>query len=388
MKMVNSRKPNIALITLPVGNNPGKSFVTKSLKLLEPLCNELFLVTGNFPTVKSNKIRTINIKCPKRPGADRAIWDRVLGLLLIQLRLSLKLTQISPQTDIVIFHLGGELNLLPIFCAKALRKKTVMFYYGVQKSREMKYNEPFGMGGLIFPFVAKVLENIIFRLVDRIVVEAETAIKYVSFGVSKSKVSADGAFYVDANCFRLERELNNRRKLVGFIGSLVPVKGVINFVESLPLILRQLPDVEFLVGGSGPLSCEIEDRLEKDGLSDKVSLTGWLSRDAVVGYLNQMKLLVLPSYLEGLPNIVLEAMACGTPVLATAVGGIPDVIEDEKTGFILRDNSAESISRGVLRALNHPQLLEITRNASALIESKYSYPVAVQRFRNILVSLC
>jgi len=100
-----------------------------------------------------------------------------------------------------------------------------------------------------------------------------------------------------------------------------------------------------------------------------------------------MKLLVVPSYVEGLPNIVLESMACGTPVLATPVGGIPDVIRDRETGFIMEDNSPECIAKNVERALNHPALEQITINARALIEKEYSYEASVERYRNMLRSL-
>jgi glycosyltransferase involved in cell wall biosynthesis len=252
----------------------------------------------------------------------------------------------------------------------------------------MKLNEPSGMGRVIFPFVARVLEMVIFRLVDHIAVETESIIERGPFSGYKCKVSANGAFYVDTCHFTSNRELRDRRELVGFIGLLFPVKGVVNFVDAIPLILRQLPNVEFVICGSGSLFEEIKEDLERVGLSDKVKLTGWLSSDKVADYLNQMKLLVLPSYEEGLPNIILEAMACGTPVLATPIGGIPNVIKDEKTGFILENNSAESIARGVLKALNHPKLLEITKNARALIESKYSYTAAIHRYENILTILC
>lgn len=382
------KKPNVALITLPIGNKIGESFVTKSLRLLEPLCSELFLITGNFLAGTSERVHVINIECPRSYGEKRSVWIRILRFLLIQLRASLELVKIFSKIDIALFHLGGELNLLPIFCSKLYGKKTSIFYYGVQKSQEMRLNEPSGASRVIFPLVARVLERVIFCLVDQIAVEAESIIEGGSFGRYKGKVSANGAFYVDTSRFRLERELKDRKELVGLICALVPKKGVVNLIDAIPLILEKLPDIEFLIGGNGSLFNEIKDRLERDGLSDKVNLTGWLSNDGVVHYLNQMRLFILPSYEEGLPNIILEAMACGTPVLATPVGGIPDVIRDERTGFILKDNFAESIARGVVKALNHPELLEITKSAWALVESKYSYTAAVRRYQNILTSLC
>jgi glycosyltransferase involved in cell wall biosynthesis len=381
--MANSRKPNVALITLPM-NRIGETFVRKSLHLLDPLCGEIFLITGNFPAETSSRARVINIRCPRIPSTRASFWTRVFRFLLIQLSTSLRLLQISPKINITLFHLGGELNILPVFCSKLLRKKTAMFYFGVQKGLEMKLNQSSGASSLIFPIIERGLERIIFHLVDQIAVETESIIGGGPFGRNKGKVSVNGAFYVDTGLFRTQRELKDRPKLVGMIGTVAPVKGVVNFVNAIPLILKKLPDVEFLIGGSGPLIEETKERLEKDRLCDKVTLTGWLSSDGVAHYLNELRLLILPSYEEGLPNIVLEAMACGTPVLATPVGGIPDVLKDEETGFALKDNSAESITRGVVRVLGNPRLNEITMNAHALIRSKYSYSAAVQRYANLL----
>ena len=81
-----------------------------------------------------------------------------------------------------------------------------------------------------------------------------------------------------------------------------------------------------------------------------------------------MKLLVMPSYYEGLPATVLEAMACGTPVLATGVGAIPDIVKEGETGFIIGDLSPERLADDIVRALGHPELPLISRNGAALID--------------------
>ena len=80
-------------------------------------------------------------------------------------------------------------------------------------------------------------------------------------------------------------------------------------------------------------------------------------------------------------------MACGTPVLATSVGGVPDVIKDEETGFIMKDNSPECIAKNVMRALEHPDLEKIVENARALVEREFTYEAAVERYRKILKEL-
>lgn len=116
-----------------------------------------------------------------------------------------------------------------------------------------------------------------------------------------------------------------------------------------------------------------------ENLNNKVELTGWILHDELPEYLNELKLLILPSYTEGLPGIVQEGMACGTVVLATPVGGIPDLIKDEETGFIMEDNTPECIAKNVIRALKHPDLERIVKNARKLIEDEYSYEVIVRK---------
>ena len=88
-----------------------------------------------------------------------------------------------------------------------------------------------------------------------------------------------------------------------------------------------------------------------------------------------------------MPDIVLEAMACGALVVATAVGGVPDLIKDGSTGFIMEDNSHECIARNVIRALEHPGFKEVAQNARSLIEREYSYQVMVAQYRNALNKL-
>jgi glycosyltransferase involved in cell wall biosynthesis len=129
---------------------------------------------------------------------------------------------------------------------------------------------------------------------------------------------------------------------------------------------------------------EVREHLAKYNLNNKVTFAGWIPHEKLQDSLNELKLLVVPSYTEGLPNIMLEAMACGTPVLATPVGGVPDVIEEGETGFLLEDNSPQAIAHGVSKVLHHAHLAQVALNARRLIEEKFEFDASVERFRKIL----
>jgi len=119
-----------------------------------------------------------------------------------------------------------------------------------------------------------------------------------------------------------------------------------------------------------------------------VRLTGWISYADIQNFLNEFKLLVLPSYTEGLPNIMLEAMASGTPVLATQVGVIPDIIKDNENGFLLRSNGPKHITERIVELLNKPELLEkVSINAYNYARAKFSYEKTLQIWRKILKEL-
>ena len=113
----------------------------------------------------------------------------------------------------------------------------------------------------------------------------------------------------------------------------------------------------------------------------------WIPHDKLPDFLNELKLVVLPSYTEGLPNLMIEAMACGTLVLATPVGAIPDVINDGETGFIMENNSPECIAENAIRALEHPNLEEVVKNARELVEREFMYDAAVERYKKILENI-
>ncbi|MFC1871164.1 glycosyltransferase family 4 protein [Chloroflexota bacterium] len=225
-------------------------------------------------------------------------------------------------------------------------------------------------------------------MAERIVIDSERLISGSGTERYRGKVIVAGdRRFIDSDIFKEKKPLIERGNLIGYVGRLSYEKGVMSLVRAIPSILKQRQDLEFLIGGDGPLLGEIKNEVAVLELDNKVELSGWIPHDKLADYLNELKLFVLPSSTEGLPNIVLEAMACGTPVLVTSVGALPEIIKDKETGFIMKDNSPESIANGIMKALSYSHLGKVADNARTLVENKYTFYIALERYRDILVSL-
>ncbi|WP_261597899.1 glycosyltransferase family 4 protein [Methanoculleus formosensis] len=208
-----------------------------------------------------------------------------------------------------------------------------------------------------------------------------------NFEKYRHKILIAHEHFLDFSTFSVTTPLPGRPPLIGYIGRLSGEKGVQHFAQALPAILADRQDLRVLIGGDGQLKESIEASLQERGVTAHVDLPGWISHDDLPNYLNQLQLLILPSYTEGLPNIMLEAMACGTPVLATPVGAIPDVIIDGKTGFIMENNSPECIAENVKRALDSPDLEQIAKDGRRFVEENFSFERTVENWKEILQSV-
>lgn len=147
-----------------------------------------------------------------------------------------------------------------------------------------------------------------------------------------------------------------RDNIIGYVGRLSDEKGISEFIHSLPRLCEKYDDFQICIVGDGALSDFVNDFILSDHLESKVIRMNWVDHCCLSELLNQLNLLVLPSYTEGLPNILLESMACGTPVLGSLVGGIPDVINNGVNGFILAENTPESIFNSLDYILSYSNL--------------------------------
>ena len=369
------KKIKIGILTFPI-NGAGIIPTSNLVEILFALTNELYLITGNecYTVLKDNKkIHTYGIKHERSAN----FFVRIADYIYTQFKISYNVALISNKLDIWIFTIGGDTLLIPMLTAKLFRKPVIIAFAGSSVQTLESANDY-----LFRPM--KILSSVNCALSNRIFLYSENLINSWNLKKFKKKISIIYEHFIDFNTFKIKKKIDIRANLVGYVGRLSEEKGTMNFVQAIPKLLEEKTEIEFLVIGDGQLRDEIEKYILNKNIYNYVKLLGWFSHDELPDYLNKLKLVVLPSYTEGLPNLMLEAMACGTPVLATAVGAIPDIIKDGETGFIMENNSSACIAENVMRALEHPDLETIAENARALVEREFTYEVAVDRWKNIM----
>lgn len=369
------KKSKIGVLAFP-SSEAGNIPLSQYIDILTPISKDIYLITGieGYTFFKEDKrIYTYGIKHYR--GSN--IFTRILRYIFTQLKISYKLAIISKKVDFWIFTSVGEGLILPILTAKLFRKTVIIALTGSSIQMLNYENDK-----LSKPF--EILSKSTCILSNKIILYSSTLIKYWNLERYQSKILIAHHHFLDFDKFKIKNKLGNRKNFIGYLGRLSREKGTMEFVKTIPLILGKKPDLNFIIGGDGLLQDEIEDFIAKNNLNDRIKLVGWIPHDKLPDYLNELKMLIISSYTEGLPNMMLEAMACGTPVLATPVGAIPDIIKDGETGFIMENNSPECIARNINRVLNHSNLEQIARNAHALVESEYTYEKAVERWREIL----
>jgi len=292
------------------------------------------------------------------------------------------LIKLSKKIDAVIFYVGGANLFLPVLTAKILRKKVITLAIGQGVSnKEVSINK---LRWNAFSTMRKIVERAIFSLSDRIgiAMESKNLMRFFDLEKYRTKIITMGSFYLDIN-FKIKKNLNERDNIIGYVGRLSEEKGVLEFARAIPLILSKKKDMRVLIVGGGRLKQDMKNILGKAGCLDKVEFVGWIPHEKIPDYLNEMRLHIHPSYTEAFGGAA-EAMACGTIAIANSVGGLPDVIEDGKTGFLLKNNQPQTIADKVIEVWDYPKLDKIQKNAREFVEQKFSYETAVESWRSIL----
>lgn len=173
---------------------------------------------------------------------------------------------------------------------------------------------------------------------------------------------------------------------IGLLARLAPIKGHRYFLEAVPKVLKQIPDAQFFLVGDGPLRADLERQCQKLGIHSSVTFLG--DQTDVRSFLHEMNILVLPSLNEGMGRVLLEAQAAGKPVIGTRVGGIPEVIREGETGFVVPPKDPEALADAMIKLLKDPERQRtMGLAAKKWVDQKFSVEEMIQKISQLYEEL-
>ncbi|MEN3039265.1 MAG: GT4 family glycosyltransferase PelF [Candidatus Kryptonium sp.] len=192
--------------------------------------------------------------------------------------------------------------------------------------------------------------------------------------------------FVEPEFFDIPTKFEKNNRVVSFIGRVVPIKDVKTFIKAMPLILEDVYDVKFLIVGDLTQDIEYTNEclnLAKElRLDDKVSFVG---EAQVIDYLKMSDVLVLPSVSEGQPFVVLEAMALGIPIVATPVGGVPELVYESgfECGVLFKIGDHYDLAQNVVKILNDKALWEKLSENGIRKSRRFTLQKFIERYEKI-----
>lgn len=372
----------VCVVTQPGRRESGKTHAHQLLDLLAA-STSVVLLTMNLASDSTIREEHSVIELSKTGTGDslpvtltRFIWNQVVMARAITRR----------DEEVVLFF-GATAYVLPMLVTRAVGKTLVVEPRGdVPLSLRLKWeNQVPSPVTRVLAYFVYILEHVGYILSDAVVTYTPSMAAELGLTRYAHKLHTEGLRYVDVERFQPETSFEQRDVAVGYIGRLDVEKRIPTLVESV----KRLPeDISVRFVGDGDYRKTVERELARNIEAGQVELTGWVDHTEVPTQLNQMRLLLLTSEAtEGLPTVILEAFACGTPVYATPVSGVPDVVQDGETGFLMTEDDPDVIAATIERALTGDRLAEMSNTCRDLAVAEFSFEASVERYRRILASV-
>lgn len=306
----------------------------------------------------------------------------ILVSLTFSISCTLLLFRKRKEYDIVHFHgaslpLFFNLPLLKIFGKKVIAKVAAAKVGTEAGSLHGRY---FGLG------------NLLIRLLNKIDIFVATTSE-IEDGLKKDGFSSSRIVripnFVDFTLFmptsadikwqkKMRMGLGNN-KVVTFSGRFIQRKGISFLMGAWKEVVNNFPEAKLLLLGDGPLLEEMKRMARELGIASSVDFRGHVNQ--IADFLHATDIFVLPSLQEGLPNSLLEAMACGLPVVATRIGGVTDIVKNGESGILVKPGDSKDLAQGILRLLKDDEFAAyIASNAYKTIKNSYSIDSIAPRY--------
>jgi len=327
------------------------------------------VVPSKYQSAKINPYLTYRAVCPAI-ARIRSRFPFNLIYLATEGTLSLAMSRIARQMHVpyIVGAIGGHVNMS----------------YQQRGSRKFKIEREIFVNSDLVVCVSADMEHKVRLMTGGL---AHTMTFYAGVDVSR--------WTKDRNLrekYRKKLSCNSKDRVIVFVGHIIQAKGIYELLEVFGKLYECDKSLYLLLVGNPTNRRRLMAAIRDLGIIPAVTLTGGVSPQQVTGWMNAADVFVFPSWSEGLPNAVMEACACELPVIASNVGGIPEIIEDEVSGLLIKPKDKTDLVKKILRLLASPEeALVFGKKAREKVVRKFDYNknghVLVRRLESI-VGLC
>lgn len=340
-----------------------------------------YLLLSNYIECKARDITvsTINIAPRKRATEGRCLWNRIVvsGIEMLMKKKEMNTLLKMDCPDVIHMTTSGQLAIIrDVLLLKTARRHHVPTVYHIRFGRVPEISRQSTIEWKIMKMALRLASSVI--AIDQ---ETKAAIDF-HLPMVKTR-------YIP-NPFDLEKNQqivsDKKKKEVVFAGWVVKTKGIEELLVAWERVRVKYSD--FLLKIVGPFHDKYFSFLQEKYSFENVLFTGELDHDSTLKTISEGEIFILPSYTEGFPNSILEAMACGKPVIATSVGAIPDMLRGE-CGVVIQPQKAAEIENALDVLLGNEEMRErMGTNAKLKVMEKYAIDVVFEQYYSLWGSRC
>lgn len=343
---------NLLRQTFYYGPSYNKIPVNKFLRILKGLN----LIIINFHKKPMSLLKSLNVFKFKKEAASLSILYKIIPFID------------KGTYDIIHCHFGPNGNLVALLKDMGVIKgKIITTFHGyditsyIRKNGRNVYYYLFSRGDFFLP-ISERWKNELVRM-----------------GCNESKIIVH-RMGIDTNKFQLSEKAHRNDGKVSLltVARLVEKKGVEYGVHAVARIIDKFPDVEYRIAGDGPLRSTLEHLIEDLNAQNNIKLLGWKHQEEIAKLMKESNILLAPSVTsengdqEGIPVVIMEAMAQGLPVLSTYHSGIPELVQDGKSGFLVPESDVDALVERLIYLIEHREIWpQIGKMGRKFVEDNY-----------------
>lgn len=284
---------------------------------------------------------------------------------------------ITERIEVIYIHMGSDASFyrksLFIIISRLLHKKIIIHMHNGYFIRFYDNSNK---------VIKKFIKHICSKASNIIVLSQGWKAFYETFiPADKIRVIQNSVELIEPNPYK------NEEKFILFMGKLDEKKGIYDLFNVIPDIIVKFSEIKLVLAGDGDTK-KIKQYVNNLGISDYLDFTGWVGSVEKHKLFSQTGIFVLPSYAEGLPMSVIEAMAYGIPVITTDVGGLPEVIENGVDGIIIKPGDRDALRDNILKLLNNADYRrKLSNNGYNRIGKEFNSKLFMEKISGVLKGL-